>query len=175
MVISYLFCFLAGSLLIVLAIASEADGDLDGGDGMGGPLSILLSTPFWSFGMAGLGLCGLLISLIDPQLAPILSLLVAASTGLLLGFGASRTLRVLSGRDVNSLVSSEDLIGCEGRVTLPMDSHRRGFVEVSVRGTMIRRPAVSSSEPLALNDRVIVLSDEGHTLTVIRADDLPGN
>ncbi|MFQ6538218.1 MULTISPECIES: hypothetical protein [Aphanothece] len=172
MVITYLFCFLAGSLLIVLAIASGADADLDGGDGMGGPFSILLSTPFWSFGMAGFGLCGLLISLIDPQLAPTLSLLVAASTGLLLGFAASRTLQLLGGRRVNSLVSSEDLIGCEGRVTLPMDPRQRGFVEVSVRGTLIRRPAVSTSEPLALNERVIVLSNEGHTLTVIRADDL---
>lgn len=170
--ITYLFCFLAGSLLILLAIASGEDGDLDGGDGMGGPFSILLSTPFWSFGMAGFGLCGLLIHLIDPLLAPVLALLVAASTGLVLGFGASRTLHVLSGRRVNSLVCSEDLIGCEGRVTLSMDQRQRGLVEISVKGSRIRRPAVSGSEPLALNERVIVLSNEGNTLTVIRVDDL---
>jgi membrane protein implicated in regulation of membrane protease activity len=172
MLITYLFCFLAGSLLILLAIAAGDDGDLEGGDGAGGAFSILLSTPFWSFAMAGFGLCGLLIGLIDPLLAPALSLLVAASTGLVLGFGASRTLHALSGRRVNSLVCSEDLIGCEGRVTLPIDSHQRGFVEISVRGSRIRRPAVSSSEPLALNERVIVLSSEENTLTVIRADDL---
>ena len=37
------------------------------------------------------------------------------------------------------MVRSDDLIGLEGVVTLEMDAENRGFVELSVRGTLLRR------------------------------------
>ena len=177
MALTYLFCFLAGGLLIALAIASGSDGALegggfDGGDGQGGPFTVLLGTPFWSFGLCGFGLCGLLFTLLNPQATPLVSLLTAATTGLLLGWGVSVALHVLSGRRVDSLVRSTDLVGLEGRVTLPMDRHQRGYVELQVKGCRIRRPALSASDPLALNEQVIVLTSEETTLTVVRVDDL---
>jgi hypothetical protein len=57
MLLSYLFCLTAGIALIGLSLSD--DGALDG---EGGPLSILFNTPFWSFGFAGLGLSGVLMS-----------------------------------------------------------------------------------------------------------------
>ena len=48
---AYLFCLLAGMVLISLSLNDDG-----GVDGEGGPLSLLFSTPFWSFGLTGFGL-----------------------------------------------------------------------------------------------------------------------
>ena len=61
MLLTYLFCLFAGGLLIALSL--EGDGEADA-DGAGGNLSLLFSTPFWSFGLCGFGLSGLLLSLL---------------------------------------------------------------------------------------------------------------
>ena len=63
MLLTYLFCFAAGIALISLSLSD--DGALDG---EGGALSILFSTPFWSFGLTGFGLSGVLM-----RLAPLLT------------------------------------------------------------------------------------------------------
>ena len=56
---AYLFCLLAGMVLINLSLNDDG-----GGDGEGGALSLLFSTPFWSFGLTGFGLSGLLMQLL---------------------------------------------------------------------------------------------------------------
>ena len=56
MLSAYLFCLLAGAVLISMSLNEQGETD-----GEGGQLSILFSTPFWSFGLAGFGLCGLLM------------------------------------------------------------------------------------------------------------------
>ena len=63
---TYLFCLIAGGVLITLSIAG--DSDVPDGDGVtgiaeGGNPAVLFSTSFWSFSMAGFGLCGLLLQL----------------------------------------------------------------------------------------------------------------
>ena len=45
MINAYLFCLIAGVLLISLSLNDDG-----GVDGEGGQLSLLFSTPFWSFG-----------------------------------------------------------------------------------------------------------------------------
>ena len=158
---AYLFCLLAGMVLISLSLNDDASGD-----GEGGPLSLLFSTPFWSFGLTGFGLSGLLMQLLVGNSARWPSHLVAVSMGAGMGFLATRLLRVIGQRDADSLVRSDDLIGMEGVVTLGMDTQQRGFVELSVRGTLLRRPALSCNGALAPNTKVVVVASDDHTLRV---------
>ena len=158
---AYLFCLLAGMVLISLSLNDDASGD-----GEGGPLSLLFSTPFWSFGLTGFGLSGLLMQLLVRNSAGWFSQLIALTMGGGMGLAATRLLRVIGRREADSLVRSDDLIGLEGVVTLAMDAEQRGFVELSVRGTLLRRPALSCKGALAPNTKVVVVASDDHTLRV---------
>ena len=158
---AYLFCLLAGVVLISLSVNDDGSGD-----GEGGPLSLLFSTPFWSFGLTGFGLSGLLMQLLVRNSAGWFSQLIALTMGGGMGLAATRLLRVIGRREADSLVRSDDLIGLEGVVTLAMDAEQRGFVELSVRGTLLRRPARSCNGALAPNTKVVVVASEDHTLRV---------
>ena len=158
---AYLFCLLAGMVLISLSVNDDGSGD-----GEGGPLSLLFSTPFWSFGLTGFGLSGLLMQLLVQNSAGWFSQLIALTMGGGMGLAATRLLRVIGRREADSLVRSDDLIGLEGVVTLAMDAEQRGFVELSVRGTLLRRPALSCKGALAPNTKVVVVASDDHTLRV---------
>ncbi|WP_250396650.1 nodulation protein NodD [Synechococcus sp. MU1651] len=158
---AYLFCLLAGMVLISLSLNDDVSGD-----GEGGPLSLLFSTPFWSFGLTGFGLSGLLMQLLVGNSAGWFSQLIALSIGGGMGLAATRLLRMIGRREADSLVRSDDLIGLEGVVTLAMDAEQRGFVELSVRGTLLRRPALSCKGALAPNTKVVVVASDDHTLRV---------
>ena len=158
---AYLFCLLAGMVLISLSLNDDVSGD-----GEGGPLSLLFSTPFWSFGLTGFGLSGLLMQLLVRNSAGWFSQLIALTMGGGMGLAATRLLRVIGRREADSLVRSDDLIGLEGVVTLAMDAEQRGFVELSVRGTLLRRPALSCKGALAPNTKVVVVASDDHTLRV---------
>jgi membrane protein implicated in regulation of membrane protease activity len=158
---AYLFCLLAGMVLINLSLNDDG-----GGDGEGGALSLLFSTPFWSFGLTGFGLSGLLMQLLVRNSGGWPTHLIALTMGGGMGMAAMRVLRVLGQREADSLVRSDDLVGLEGVVTLAMDGEQRGFVELSVRGTLLRRPALSCNGALAVNSKVIVVGSDDHTLRV---------
>ena len=158
---AYLFCLLAGMVLISLSLTDDVSGD-----GEGGPLSLLFSTPFWSFGLTGFGLSGLLMQLLVRNSAGWFSQLIALTIGGGMGLAATRLLRMIGRREADSLVRSDDLIGLEGVVTLAMDAEQRGFVELSVRGTLLRRPALSCKGALAPNTKVVVVASDDHTLRV---------
>ena len=158
---AYLFCLLSGMVLISLSLNDDG-----GGDGEGGALSLLFSTPFWSFGLTGFGLSGLLMQLLVRNSAGWFSQLIAIAVGGGMGLMATRLLRVIGQQEADSLVRSDDLIGMEGVVTLGMDTQQRGFVELSVRGTLLRRPALSCKGALAPNTKVVVVDSDDHTLRV---------
>ena len=158
---AYLFCLLSGMVLISLSL-----NDSDSGDGEGGPLSLLFSTPFWSFGLTGFGLSGLLMQLLVPNSAGWFTQLIALTVGAGMGMVATRLLRVIGRQEADSLVRSDDLIGLEGVVTLAMDAEQRGFVELSVKGSLLRRPALSAHGALSVNTHVVVVNGEDHTLRV---------
>ena len=158
---AYLFCLLAGMVLISLSLNDDGSGD-----GVGGPLSLLFSTPFWSFGLTGFGLSGLLMQLLMRNSSGWFTQLIALTVGAGMGMVATRLLRVIGRREADSLVRSDDLTGLEGVVTLAMDAEQRGFVELSVRGTLLRRPALSCKGALAPNTKVVVVASDDHTLRV---------
>ena len=152
MLLSYLFCLTAGIALISLSLSD--DGALDG---EGGPLSILFSTPFWSFGLTGFGLSGVLMSVLVGESSWLPNSLMALMMGLAMGAGATKILTILGHREADSLVRSDDLIGMMGRITLAVETGQRGFVELSVKGSLLRRPARCSSGSLVKNQRVVVV------------------
>ena len=93
--------------------------------------------------------------------------LVALVMGLLMGSGATRILRMVGRQEADSLVRSDDLIGQEGRISLAIEAGMRGFVELTVRGSLIRRPARSSDgQALAKGTSVVVVGAETNTLCV---------
>ena len=100
---AYLFCLLAGVVLISFSL-----NDGDDVDGEGGPVSLLFSTPFWSFGLTGFGLSGLLMQLLVRNSAGWLSQLMALTMGAGMGLVATRLLRVIGQREADSLVRSDD-------------------------------------------------------------------
>ena len=152
MLLTYLFCFAAGIALISLSLSD--DGALDG---EGGALSILFSTPFWSFGLTGFGLSGVLMSIFAGANAWLPSSLMALLMGLAMGIGATKTLAILGRREADSLVRSDDMVGLPGRITLAVEAGQRGFVEVSVKGSLLRRPARCRSGRLSKNQNVVVI------------------
>ncbi len=166
MVWTYSFCLFAGAVLIALSLNNDG-GELDG-DGLGGNLSLLFSTPFWSFGLCGFGLSGLLMVILSPQSSELLSLLVAIAMGLMMGWGSSHLLRLMSRREADTLIRNDDLVGQQGEVTLTVSKDQRGFVELSVRGSLIRRPALSDTGILEAGTRVVVIASDMHTLLVDR-------
>ena len=173
MTLTYLFCLISGGVLIALSIAGDADGDLGGdpgGDGSGiaegGNPAVLFSTSFWSFGLAGFGLCGLLLQLFQGAAQSPFTLPLALGLGVVMGWGAALALRVLARREANTVVRSDDLLGRDAMVTLPLSADQRGFVEVSVRGSLLRRAARSATRPMARGERAVILRAEGNTLIV---------
>ena len=87
-----------------------------------------------------------------------------------MGVAAAKLLVMLSRRTADSLVHSDDLIGLQGLITLEADTETRGFVEVSVKGSLLRRPALSSKGKLAKNTSVVVIASDEHTLRVEALD-----
>ena len=170
---TYLFCLIVGGVLITLSLAGDAEANLDvgfdanaGGIAEGGNPAVLFSTSFWSFGLACFGLCGLLLQLFQGEAPSPFTLPLALVLGVVMGWAAALTLRVMARRDANTFVRSDDLICSEATVTLPLSSEERGFVELSVRGSLLRRAARSASRPLQRGERVVVLRSDGPTLIV---------
>jgi membrane protein implicated in regulation of membrane protease activity len=85
-----------------------------------------------------------------------------------MGWGAYHVLRLMSRREADTLIRNDDLIGQQALVTLPVSQNQRGFVELRVRGSLIRKPALSNAGMLAEGTAVVVVESDQHTLRVDR-------
>ena len=94
MTLTYLICLIAGAVLVSLSI-NDGDDPLTA-DGSGGNLAVLFSTPFWSFGLFGFGLSGLLMTLFNSGGAEATGLAVALVMGVVMGWAAAHLLRLLA-------------------------------------------------------------------------------
>ena len=184
MLVTYVLFFVGGSLLIGLSLFSH-DGDSIGSsidtssfisDGLEVPDSLfafLLSTKFWSFGLCSFGLSGLLLILtgMGSTLPSLFIMIISILTGFLIGYLAFITLKIISKRNVNSLISDDDLIGMPAVVKLPIDPERRGIVELSFNGTQLRRSAFSTSGRLSIGDEVVIISKYSNSLRVMKIEE----
>jgi membrane protein implicated in regulation of membrane protease activity len=69
---------------------------------------------------------------------------------------------------VNSLIESEDLVGCAGVVILPIDGQTVGKVRLSIKGVVLELGAqTDSAENFQVGDLVCVVGVEGARVWVV--------
>lgn len=132
-----------------------------------------LSLRFWTFGLCFFGLTGLLITLVQPDLAAGSVFLVAVLMGLLCGTLAATILHSLGSTPVNSLTRPEDLTGQIGTVEIPFDAHSRGKVRLGIRGSTVGFFAFTQEErTFQVGESVLVVGLEHNKLWVVSVDPL---
>ena len=95
----------------------------------GGPLALVLSALFWTFGSAFFGLTGLALeslSLVTAAAVPF----VAAGVGVAAGLTATRVLRQLARGTTGALGDARSHVGRTGRLLLPVAPGQRGKIRV---------------------------------------------
>ncbi|MEO1392488.1 MAG: hypothetical protein AAFV90_06230 [Cyanobacteria bacterium J06634_5] len=134
-------------------------------------LSILTSFKFWTFGGCFFGLTGLLLSWVEPGLAPVIGFVIALLVGMICGGTLVSILRRLKNRQVNSLVRNEDFAGLPGTVELPFDANSKGKVLLEVGGSTLHLVAQTdeqkSFEP---GDPILVVGRSQNRLWVVSAE-----
>lgn len=198
MLLIYGVCFIVGGVFVLLSALGGLDGvdfatdfdadfegsfdDIDVGTHAGqktlyqrlGRWLPFLSLRFWTFAACFFGLTGLLISWVQPDLAPWLVTLVAVLMGWLCGMVAVLVLRSLGSNQVNSLTRPEDLAGQVGTVEIPFDAHSRGKVRLRLGGSTVAFFAFTEEErTLQAGEPVLVVGLEHNKLWVVSSDVLP--
>jgi membrane protein implicated in regulation of membrane protease activity len=131
----------------------------------------LLSLRFWTFALCFLGLTGLLLTWVQPDLDPWLVGLIALLMGLFCGLGAALVLRSLGRQSVSSLIRPEALAGQIGQVEIPFDAHSRGRVRLNLGDSTVAFLAITQEErAFQVGDSVLVVGLERNKLWVVAAD-----
>jgi len=131
----------------------------------------LLSFKFWSFSVAFFGIMGLTLSFVTGIAAPIAAA-IAALVGASSGAGASGLFHYLKHDEVDSSTSSEDFIGSEAVVLLPLARGAMGKVRITLGARQVDLLATSDDEAFARGDRVAVIEMSDGRARVVRADRL---
>lgn len=195
----YGLCFIVGGVFVLLAAVGGLDGvdvatdfdfdveasanidDIDGGTQIDQTLRLLrnrwwlpfLSLRFWTFALCFFGLTGLLITLVQPNLAGWLGALIAVMMGLFCGLVAALVLRSLGRRSVSSLIRPEELTGQIATVEIPFGTHSRGKVRLSMGGSTVSFFAVTQEDrEFSAGETVLVVGMEHNKLWVASAEGL---
>ena len=128
------FLFVAGAVIF-------GHGDLDhsmdhavdhgGGDGADGTISIFSTRVIATFVM-GFGATGAIARINDASY--LVSSLIGAGSGIVLAALMYAILFVLVKEQSTSVISTSDLVGAKGQVTVPIEGGRAGEVGISFRG-----------------------------------------
>ena len=150
------------------AIELDDHADLAHADGshglVGDTVGVFLSMRFWTFALMAFGLVGSLLHYLG--LASFgLALALSVVSGLMSGFTAGFTFRMLKG-GVSSSTRHDDTIGKMARVTVGLRKGRLGKVRVEVRGNMVDLLAVTDSEEVAPGQQVVVVEHRGEHVYV---------
>ncbi len=192
----YIGCLVVGGGLVALSLMggdidghdmdSGADADADAGadgdagaDHAHGPGADaasawlpFLSLRFWTFSVAFFGLMGLAVNLLTavPLLLEVGS---ALGVGLTAGLGVSWGIHRLQLGNVDSSVRPQELLGTEGRVTLPLEPGRRGKIRALVGGRQLDLIA-ETVEPgtIGIGEDVVICELDGPRVRVVRAQAL---
>ena len=167
MILVYIGTLVAAAGAVGVQIFAGHDSDAHGADHDAGPWSLVASVRFWSFLFLAFGLVGTMLSVL--RLAgPIGTFALALGSGAASGLLAVTVIRRLLSRSASSNVKRQDVIGCLGRVVVPLDGTARGKVRIEVRGTTVDYLA-RATQPLAEGDLVIVEECDGEEVVVGRA------
>lgn len=153
----------------------EADIDTDLADAVGGGgvgFVDLLSLRFVFLFAAFFGLTGTLLGLLDTGETPTLILSLAA--GLVIGLGGNYVIKTVGYRSVSSEVTSNDLIGHSGKVTVPFATGDRGKVRLVSKGKEVVLIAQSFDDADRISfepgDEVVVVRMAGSVAEVVKPD-----
>lgn len=131
------------------------------------------SFKFWTFGVCFLGLTGLALTWLQPELGEGLIALIAVLVGLVIGTAMAWLLRILGGNYTNSMSRTDDLVGAVGTVEIPFDCNSRGKVQLSLKGSTVGFSAMTEQETeFQRGEKVLVVSWQDNKLWVVSADSL---
>jgi hypothetical protein len=127
----------------------------------------LLSVRFWTFGLAGFGLTGVLFHALEIAPEP-LGGLIASGVGVVLGFGMAIATRMLAQPVQGETMSLSDYVGQGATLTHALDVGGVGRIRVRVRQserTLLACTSTGQALPAATS--VIILSIDGDGRAVI--------
>jgi hypothetical protein len=156
-ILVYLISLGLGIGVLGLQLATGHDSDADGDHSHDGDHDGLffLSTRFWVFALLAFGMVGTALTLLHLT-AGLVTLAIAAPTGLAAGLGASATMKALRSGQVGATGSLTDAVGQVGRVLLPMKPGQRGKVRLLLKGHSVDVIATSRSEEIPAGSRALV-------------------
>ncbi|NES86588.1 MAG: NfeD-like protein [Moorea sp. SIO2B7] len=192
----YLFSFIIGGIFVSLAVVAGFDGtdfdhdfdtDIEISDHSNHDQEALIkrkqrrklprlpftSLKFWTFGSCFFGLTGILLSILQTNMAPGLIASISVAIGLICGTSIVSVLRNLRQNQADSLVRPDDLIGLCGIVEIPFDSNSKGKIRVNVKGSIIDFVALTeNTRELTKGDNVLVVGMENNKVWVVSQDAL---
>lgn len=180
MITFYMVALGAGGTLVLMTLLlggdSHADADLDSPDfdpdvdahvGVGDVLESwlpLASFRFWTFFLAFFGLAGTLFTA-SGSLGKWPGALAAGAVGYGAGLFMTKLMKNLRKSNVDSKLSSNDWIGQDAKVVIPLEKGALGKIRMSVKGRTVEVMA-ESEQTLKQNEDVVVygVSNDGHAL-----------
>lgn len=177
MISTYIVCLVIGGVLVLLgAISGGHSGDhsIDGGhdmshaDGHADSWIPFFSLRFWTYALAGFGLCGLLTEGYA-KVPTSMALPVSIGTGLAAGLGVSYIVRWAMRTEANSSAGTKDLMGATGRVMVPIRSGLPGKIRCQIKGDWIEILALpEDGETIESGEEVVILTVEKDRAMVMR-------
>jgi len=142
--------------------------------GHGGPENHLwlpfLSLRFWTYGLAGFGLTGFLLSIFT-KTPPASVIGFAAFTAIACGAMIAILVRVAQQAQTTSETTTRDMLGLEAQVLVAIRPGQLGKVRLSAKGELIDMIAISDEEAaIEAGTRALVVGIEGDHARVIALD-----
>jgi membrane protein implicated in regulation of membrane protease activity len=178
MIALYLIAAVVGGILLVLSLFGghhDAEHDMDAGHDhdtsheVGGIMEWLpfFSLRFWTYGLAGFGLTGWLLTQFTASPAAE-SLPIALVTGFIAGAVPTLALRFLRKQEASTSVKVGDLMGVEAEVHVAIRSGQMGRVRVIAKDEMIDLLAISDEDySMEPGSKVVIISVEGDRVRVV--------
>jgi membrane protein implicated in regulation of membrane protease activity len=129
--------------------------------------SLLASTRFWTFALLAFGLVGSALTAFGLA-ARITTVLLASGSGIGSGLFAASVIRNLTTRSATSHAAEGDVVGCVGRVIVPLVPGGLGKVRVELKGGVIDYAARSRTS-IEAGESVVVEEAADGEVTVSRA------
>jgi membrane protein implicated in regulation of membrane protease activity len=164
MFLVFLALGLVGLLLLAVSVFTGHDLDVDADVHAGAPGFLSLRT--LGVFLTGFGSVGAVAGLYGGA-RPLWASTLGASSGVVLSAVYLLAMRLIQSQEASSLVTDKDLVGVEGRVSVPIPADGVGEVTCAVGGQMTRRTArAHGRQPVPEGSRVKIMDVYGATVVV---------
>jgi len=150
----------------------HVDHDTPGGFGDIAQWIPFFSLRFWTYALAMFGAVGW-ASTAFTNTAQATVLVGSIISGFVLGTIVATTMRIMTRASSDSSVRTEDLLGAQGKVTVPVHASTDGKIRLMLKGDSIDFLALSNDDrSLQPGEEVVVVAVENDRLRVIPKTDL---